>query len=344
MALFPPPANAAAATRIQSGATGCSAPRRDYVRLTLSIDVAADAVGGSICWLYRYGLLARRPTSTRLGRHGTLPASALGATLQSRPVDRRAALPAVLDPEFVAGFPPKAVRLRWISSTALIHNPALDIVARLSLCMPYRRSHESILPLNAHKHASSADDPGVPPSVAASCQCISTQAMATRDGAGLRSTLSGTCWRGDCHARSRPAPHRRMPRSDATWQHALKRLLSLRQDAREPALRAIAHVTNPSIGRAGSGHTARIDNNLSPLFGYRGLVRYFASRCPDSLLHCATHVHRDAPYMAPEQYRPLHRASTLSSRLRTDRPWHRIERPADRATQAAVPQETGRDA
>ncbi len=140
--------------------------------------------------------------------------------------------------------------------------------------------------------------------------------------------------------------HRRMPRSDAIWQHALQRFLPLplRQDAREPALRAIANVTNPSIGRAGSGHAARIDKNLSPLIGYRGLVRYFAPSCADSLLHCATHVHRDAPYMAPEQYRPLHRASTLSSRLRTDCPWRRIDGPADRAMQAAVPQKAGRDA
>lgn len=132
MALFPPPANAAAATRIQSGDTGCSTPRRDYVRLTLSIGVAADAVGGSIGWLYRSGLEASRPASSRLGRHGTLPASALGATLQARPADRRIALPAVLGPEFVAGFPPKAVRLCCISSTSLICNAPRDIVAHMS--------------------------------------------------------------------------------------------------------------------------------------------------------------------------------------------------------------------
>lgn len=108
-------------------------PRRDYVRLTLSIDGAADAVGGSIRWLYRYGLLARRPTSTRLGRQGMLPASALGATLQARPVDRLTALPAVLNPEFVSGFPPKAARLCCISSTSLICNAPRDIVAHMSL-------------------------------------------------------------------------------------------------------------------------------------------------------------------------------------------------------------------
>ena len=154
----------------------------------------------------------------------------------------------------------------------LADNSAGDIVADVSLCGAHHIGHESILPLNPHKDGSTADDPGVPPSVAASCRCIYMQAMATRDGTGLRSTLSGTCWWGDCHARSRPAPQRRMPRSDAIWQHAFQRLPLLRQDAWESALRAIAHVTNPSIGQEGNGHTARIDNNLSPLSQYRVLM------------------------------------------------------------------------
>jgi hypothetical protein len=94
--------------------------------------VAADAVGGSICWLYRCRLQASRTTSTRLGRKGILPASALGASVQARPVDRRIALPAVLGPEFVAGFPPKAVSLCCISSTSLICNALRDIVAHMS--------------------------------------------------------------------------------------------------------------------------------------------------------------------------------------------------------------------
>ena len=338
------PADDHSARSGRSGDVGRSVPRHECVRLPLSIDVAAYTGGRSMWWLYRCRLQASRPTSTRLGRQRILPASAISASLQLRSADRRAAVLAVLDPEFVADFRPIAVMLWWTSSTSLIPNSAPDIVARLSLCMPYRRSHASLLPLNAPKHTSSADDPDVPPSVAASCRCIYMQAMATRDGTGLWSTLSGTCWRPDCPAPSRPAPRRRMPRSDAIWQHALQRLLPLRQDARDPALRAIAHVTNPSIGRAGSGYTARIDNNLSPLFGYRDLVRYFVSSCRDSLLHCATHARRDAPYVAPWQYRPLLRPSTLSSRLRSDRPGRRIDGPADRATQAAVPQEAGRDA
>ncbi len=61
-----------------------------------------------------------------------LPASALSAPLQAGPVDRRIALPAVLGPEFVAGFSAKAVRLCRISSASLICHAPRDIVAHMS--------------------------------------------------------------------------------------------------------------------------------------------------------------------------------------------------------------------
>ncbi len=132
MALHRSPINHHAARGTRSDAAARPTPRLQYIRLALSIDVAACAGGCSMWWAYRCGWQTARRTLTRPGRPEILPVSALGASSGTRVADRRVALSAALDLRCVSNSLPKAGSLCCISSTSLICNAPRDIVAHMS--------------------------------------------------------------------------------------------------------------------------------------------------------------------------------------------------------------------
>ncbi len=107
MALNRRPANDTAATRRRSGAVGLASPDRGRIRLALSIDEAAYAIGCSRAWLYRWGLQTGELASIRLGRRVVIPIAALGTFMTARLVDRGDTMLGCLDLALVASSAPE---------------------------------------------------------------------------------------------------------------------------------------------------------------------------------------------------------------------------------------------
>ncbi len=106
MALHRPPANDSAATRRRSGDVGLASPDRGRIRLALSIEEAAYAIGCSRAWLYRSGLQTGELASIRLGRRVVIPIAALGTFMTARLVDRGDTMLGCLDLALVASSAP----------------------------------------------------------------------------------------------------------------------------------------------------------------------------------------------------------------------------------------------
>lgn len=107
MAFYRASARDHVATRTRPGDTGRSGAGPGKIRLALSVNEAASAIGCSRAWLYRWGLQTGELPSIRLGRRVVIPVEALGAFLRARLVDPRDTMPSVLNLALVASSVPE---------------------------------------------------------------------------------------------------------------------------------------------------------------------------------------------------------------------------------------------
>lgn len=107
MAFYRPSVKDHAVTRSRAGDVGRSGPGPGNIRLALSVNEAAYAIGCSRAWLYRWGLQTGELASIRLGRRVVIPVAALGTFLRARLVDPGDTMPDVLDLALVASSAPE---------------------------------------------------------------------------------------------------------------------------------------------------------------------------------------------------------------------------------------------
>ena len=107
MAFYRPSVKDHGVTRRRSGDVGRSGPGPGNIRLALSVDEAAYAIGCSRAWLYRWGLQTGELASIRLGRRVVIPVAALGVFLRARLVDPEDTMPGLLDVALVASSVPE---------------------------------------------------------------------------------------------------------------------------------------------------------------------------------------------------------------------------------------------
>lgn len=107
MTLYGPSAKDRAVTRSRAGDVGRAGSGSGNIRLALSINEAACAIGCSRAWLYRWGLQTGELASIRLGRRVVIPVAALGAFLRARLVDPDDTMPDLLDIALVASSVPE---------------------------------------------------------------------------------------------------------------------------------------------------------------------------------------------------------------------------------------------
>ena len=100
------PADDHSTTSSRSGDVGRSGAGPGNIRLALSVNEAAYAIGCSRAWLYRWGLQTGELASIRLGRRVVIPIGALEPFLRARLVDPGDTVPHVLDLALVASSAP----------------------------------------------------------------------------------------------------------------------------------------------------------------------------------------------------------------------------------------------